>query len=94
VFSSRHIYFPVLTLLSATFLLAGCSSPHAPLVLISGSYFPIWMVFAVVGIVVALLARVVLIRIGIDDLMPLRVLAYAALAAAVAFGLLLLGPSS
>ena len=78
----------MILLLPATLFMSGCAGPHAPSVMISGSYFPLWMVYAGIGIGVALLARVLLIRLGIDDLMPLRVLAYAALAAAVAFGLL------
>ncbi len=88
---SRLTPLALTLLLSTPLLLAGCGGPHAPSVMISGSYFPLWMVYAAVGIGVALVARVVLIRLGIDDLMPLRVLAYAALAAAVAFGLLWLG---
>lgn len=64
---------------------------QAPAVLITGSYFPDWMVFLLVGIVTAIVVRVVLIRVGLDDFMPLRVIAYSALALAVTFALMLAG---
>ncbi len=63
---------------------------HAPTVLITGSYFPSWMVFLLVGIIASVVVRVVLIRCGLDDLMPFRVLAYTALSLAITFALLLL----
>lgn len=62
---------------------------HAPAVLITGSYFPSWMVFFLVGIIISVVVRVALIRFGLDDVMPFRVLAYTALALAITFALLL-----
>ncbi len=73
-------------------MLAGAShAEHAPAVEITGSYFPSWMLFLVFGIVGSVLLRGVLIRIGIDDYMPFRVISYTALALLITFALLLFG---
>ncbi len=68
-----------------------CMAEHAPEIEITGSYFPIWMLYLVVGILASVVCRAVLIRVGIDDYMPFRVVSYAALALAFTFALLLFG---
>lgn len=61
-------------------LVAGCGSPQAPSFLIFDSYFPAWLVGVAVSIPLTLACRYVLIRLGIDDNLPLRLLVYVCLA--------------
>ncbi len=65
--------------------LSGCSGVEAPLFSLVGSYFPSWMACTFIGIITAVIARVVFIRIGIDDHLPWRLFVYVCLALAVAF---------
>lgn len=66
-------------------MLAGCSPRSAPYVTVFDSYFPAWILCAVIGMVGASLARVLLVRWGIDEVLPWRVLVYLCLAAALMF---------
>lgn len=50
-----------------------------------GAYFPSWMLCVCIGIIGALAVRVVLVRAGIDDELPFRLLVYICLAAAIGF---------
>ncbi|WP_226952407.1 YtcA family lipoprotein [Mesopusillimonas faecipullorum] len=68
-------------------LLSGCSG--SPSIYIAGSYFPAWLLAAIAAIVLTLIVRLVLIRIGIDDNLPLRLLVYVCMALALTFTLLL-----
>lgn len=52
-------------------------SPALPF---AGAYFPAWMIYATLGILGAVLVRTLLIRLGIDEGIPLRTLVYIALA--------------
>ncbi|MCX5591106.1 YtcA family lipoprotein [Alcaligenes endophyticus] len=70
-------------LLPLVILLAGCQR-YAPSVYIAGSYFPAWLICAVVGIFGALLLRVVAIKIGLEDILPARLLVYVCLALIIA----------
>jgi len=51
-----------------------------PQINIIGSFFPSWMLCALVGIVVALLVRLLLVRTRIDPYVSPRALAYPSLA--------------
>ncbi|SUP86109.1 YtcA family lipoprotein [Yersinia wautersii] len=73
-----------LILLSAI-ALSGCSGAEAPSFSLVGSYFPSWMACAFIGIITAVIARVLFIRVGIDEVLPWRLLVYVCLALAVAF---------
>ncbi|AAM87105.1 MULTISPECIES: YtcA family lipoprotein [Yersinia pseudotuberculosis complex] len=73
-----------LILLSAI-ALSGCSGAEAPSFSVVGSYFPYWMACAFIGIITAVIARVLFIRVGIDEVLPWRLLVYVCLALAVAF---------
>jgi hypothetical protein len=66
-------------------LVAGCDG--APSRNILGSYFPSWMVCALVGIVVALVARAVLKRTGLLEELPAPLLVLLGLGCAVDFGM-------
>ena len=51
-----------------------------PQINIIGSFFPSWMLCLLIGIVAALLARLLFIRIGIDPYVGPRALVYSSLA--------------
>jgi hypothetical protein len=51
-----------------------------PVINIVGSFFPSWMLCAVIGIVVALLARRLLVWAGLDPYVGPRALVYPSLA--------------
>lgn len=72
-------------ILAACLPLAGCASAGAPSLPLFGAYFPAWLACAVAGILGAVLIRVIFIPIGIDDVLPWRLLVYVCLALAIAF---------
>lgn len=57
-------------------LLSGCTSPQAPALYLAGSYFPSWLIGTAVGIVLMIPIRWLLIRTGVDDALPVRLLFY------------------
>jgi len=69
-------------------LLSGCSS--APSRNILGSYFPSWMICALVGMGATVALRVALVKLGIDAELPAPVVIYLAFAVAVSLGIWLL----
>ena len=71
-------------------LLSGCDRPLSPSFPLFGAYFPAWLACATFGIVGALVVRVVFVRIGVDDVLPWRLLVYTCLGAGIAFALALL----
>lgn len=61
--------------------LAGCdSTAHAPSVPVFGSFFPAWIICALGGVVLALLVRILLIVLGLDEHLPAPPLVYLCLA--------------
>ena len=50
-----------------------------PQINVIGSFFPSWMLCAVIGIVVTLLARRLLVRVGVDPYVGPRALVYSSL---------------
>lgn len=66
-------------------MLTGCASTQqAAAFYMFGSYFPSWLIGAAVGIVAAVIIRVFLIKVGIDDALSLRLLFYSCLALIIA----------
>jgi hypothetical protein len=65
-----------LTLLASLFTLSACSQGRAPSFMIMGSYFPAWLVGLAISIPLTVLVRLGLIRAGIDDALPARLLVY------------------
>jgi hypothetical protein len=66
--------------------LTGCSPiGGAPAIPLFGAYFPGWMACAFGGILGAILVRLVLIRAGIDDAIPIRLPIYMGIAATIGF---------
>ena len=51
-----------------------------PQINVIGSFFPSWMLCAAIGIVVALLARAIFLRVGVDPFLGPRALVYSSLA--------------
>ena len=58
-----------------------------PQINVIGSFFPSWMLCALIGIVVTLLARRLLVRTGVDPYVGPPALVYASLAVLVTLGL-------
>ncbi|MCB4767876.1 hypothetical protein LGR54_04605 [Ancylobacter sp. Lp-2] len=75
---------PVSLVLGAL-MLGGCDARLAPAVPLFGAYFPSWLVCTAAGVIGAVILRGLFIRIGLDDVLPWRLAAYASLAAAIGF---------
>ncbi|APC13337.1 MULTISPECIES: YtcA family lipoprotein [Providencia] len=58
------------------FLLVGCTQGNSPLFPMLGAYFPYWMLCVLIGLIGAVLLRVLLVRLEIDDKLPLPLLFY------------------
>jgi len=54
-----------------------------------GAYFPAWLICAAVAVVGAVVVRAAFIKIGLDDVLPVRLLVYSALAALIGLTLAL-----
>ena len=68
--------------------LTGC---HGSLTVnVLGSYFPTWMLCAIAGVILAVIAQRLLALWGIDGLLPVRALTYLSMALSFAFALWLL----
>jgi hypothetical protein len=70
------------TSVMAAFLVSGCS--HAPSMNLFGSFFPAWMLCAVVGIAAALIIRQILAVAGINEYVLAPLLTYCGLALSAA----------
>lgn len=70
--------------------LAGCGAPASPSLPLFGAYFPSWLICGAIGVLGALAGRVLFIRLGVDEGLPLRSLVYICLALLVAFAAALL----
>lgn len=65
-------------------LLSACSQGQAPSFLLFDSYFPSWLVGIFVAVPITLIVRVILVRTGIDDVLPFRFLTYLCMGACIA----------
>ena len=65
---------------------AQAADPAAPSIVVFGSYFPAWIVCAILGVVGAVVTRFILARLGIDEFLPLRLVVYLCLAIVVGLG--------
>jgi len=81
--SLRHQ--PLILVAISTLVLTGCVQVGAPAFTLLGSFIPYWMVCAAIGLVVAIIVRVIFIKTGIDDVLPLRLLVYLCLMLTVSF---------
>ncbi len=73
---------------AALTLLSGCSS--APSRNILGSYFPSWMICALIGMGATVALRAVLAKAGIDAVLPMPIVVYLAFATAFSLAIWLL----
>ena len=78
----RALVFAAATMAASA---AQAAEPAAPSIVVFGSYFPAWIVCAIVGVVGAVIARFILARLGVDEFLPLRLVVYLCLA--IVFGL-------
>jgi hypothetical protein len=51
-------------------ILGGCSSIGAPSFVLFGAFFPGWMFCALLGIAVAIVARIVFVATGLSSILP------------------------
>lgn len=63
--------------------LSACSQGQAPSFLLFDSFFPSWLVGIFVAVPITLVLRVILLRIGIDEVMPFRLLTYVCICACI-----------
>jgi len=77
----------VFTLVVLAVALAGCVQVRAPSFYMAGSYFPAWLLCAVIGIAGAALTRVLFIKVSLDDILPLRPLFYTCIAFLIAMAI-------
>ncbi len=73
---------------AALTLLSGCSS--APSRNILGSYFPSWMICALIGMGATVALRAVLAKAGVDAVLPMPIVVYLAFATAFSLAIWLL----
>lgn len=65
--------------------LSACNSgPQAPSFLLFDSFFPSWLIGVFVAVPITLVLRVILVRTGIDDVLPFRLLTYVCIGACIA----------
>jgi hypothetical protein len=62
-----------------SFALSGCEVRGAPAFVIAGSYFPSWMVCALIGVALAIAARVGFVASGLASMVPLQLFVCAAI---------------
>jgi len=90
VSGARRLAAPLTILMMGAGSLAGCAPGGAPLgapaISLFGAYFPAWLLCAFIGVIGAVLVRVAFIRVGLDDMFPVRLPVYVAVA--VIIGLL------
>jgi hypothetical protein len=77
-----------ITAAAVSMLLAGCSS--APSRNILGSYFPSWMICALIGMGATVAVRALLAKTGIDAVLPMPIVVYLAFATAFSLAIWLL----
>ena len=76
-------------LIGCSFLfLTGCSS--APSRNILGSYFPSWMICALIGLVATVAVHAILAKTGVDAVLPMPIVVYLAIATAISLAVWLL----
>lgn len=75
----------LLLITASTLVLTGCVQVGAPAFTLVGSFIPYWMVCATIGLIVTIIVRIGLIKAGIDDVLPARLLVYLCLMLTVSF---------
>lgn len=70
--------------LSGSMLLVGCSARSAPAIVLFGAYFPDWLLFALLAIATAVIARVAFGIAGLGASVPFPLFTYLAIGILVA----------
>ncbi|WP_084602098.1 YtcA family lipoprotein [Legionella fallonii] len=70
-------------ILNLVFLLSGCHTSPSQDIL--GSYFPSWLLCTFIGFVLTVIIHIVLIKVGVDEFIPMKLLVYVSLAASLTF---------
>jgi hypothetical protein len=70
---------PAVLMPLASVALSGCSGRGAPSFVIVGSYFPGWMVCALIGIAAAIVARIGFLASGLASVLPYQLFVCAAI---------------
>ena len=87
--AERHALFSTRAVIgSFVMFLSGCSS--APSRNILGSYFPSWMICALIGLGATVIFRAVLAKAAIDEELPMPIVVYLAFATAFSLAVWLL----
>lgn len=87
--ASRSVLLSPRALIASSLLwLTGCSS--APSRNILGSYFPSWMICALIGLVATVAIRALLAKTGIDAALPMPIVVYLAMATAFSLAIWLI----
>lgn len=71
-------------------VLGGCAAQGAPSFILSGAYFPAWMLCAVIGVAGAFLARTVMVTTGLSETLPFQLFVCTSLGLIVALAAWLL----
>jgi hypothetical protein len=79
---NRNPFFLAIAPWSLLFLSSCHSAPSRD---IFGSYFPSWMLCSVVGITLAVIVRLIMIRIRVDEFIPRKVLVYVSFGVSLTF---------
>ena len=66
----RNSFKPTLMVSLASIALGGCRVRGAPSFVIAGSYFQGWMICALIGIVMAIAARIGFVASGLANVLP------------------------
>lgn len=68
-------------------LLAGCdAAARSPSISVFGSFFPVWILCVVAGVILTAIFRAVFIRSGIDEYLPVPALVYLCLSVSSSIG--------
>lgn len=84
----KHRDIPAALLMLTGALLQGCSG--APSRNILGSYFPSWMVCALIALIITVIVRSLFVKAGIDATLPAPLIAYLGMFAAFTFAVWLI----
>ena len=64
-------------ILLAPVVLAGCSmQAHSPTLPLYGSFFPIWLIAGLLGVICSVVLRLLFIRVGLHEHLPVAPLTY------------------
>lgn len=85
-FRRQRQHLRVISLMVIIFMgLTGCVEAGAPAFTLVGSFVPYWMFCVAVALIMTVVIRVGLIKWGIDDVMPLRLVVYLCLMLTLTF---------